>query len=187
MVNKCRYSGGWNLGVNLNSLAKQDQKSPVQKQKPTKRKSLIGIQSPDSVNHFDTVKLTRTIADRRSSDSLKQVLVRNILNPHAMYSPVLKSKKSQRGPRIDQSDFINHFQKQTESIHVYEMDETELDSPSYEWVIVFLPLVLGLIFLLIPALALVGTWIVCLYIAIAYLLIDGALDIDLSWFTFFVQ
>ena len=187
MVSKCRYSGGWNLGVNLNSLAKQDQQTSVQKQKPLKRKSIVGAQSTDSINVLDSAKLTRTLASRRSNDSLKQVLVKNILNPQALYSPVLKSKKSQRVPRIDKGDFIKHLQPQTELSDRAETEETEDESSSYEWLIVFLPLLLGIIFCFIPALAVIGTWIVCIYVAIAYFLIEGLFDLDLSWFTFFVQ
>jgi hypothetical protein len=187
MVSKCRYSGGWNLGVNLNSLAKQDQQTSVQKQKPLKKKSIVGAQSTDSINVLDSAKLTRTLANRRSNDSLKQVMVKNILNPQAVYTPVLKSKKSQRGPRIDKGDFINHIQKQTELSDGAETDETDYESPSYEWLIVFVPLVLGLIFLCIPALAVIGTWIIVLYAAIGYAFIDGMFDLDLSWLSFFVQ
>lgn len=187
MVTKCRYSRGWNLGLNLNSIAKQDQKPSVQKQKPFKRNSLVVAQSTDSVIVIDSVKLSQKLANRRSNDSLKQVLVKNILNPQAMYSPVLKSKKSVRGPRIDKGDFVNHIQKQTELTGAIEMEEDEYESTSNEWIIIFLPLLLGIIFCFIPALAVVGTWIVCIYVAIAYILIDGSLDLDLSWFTFFVQ
>ena len=187
MVTKCRYSRGWNLGLNLNSIAKQDQKPSVQKQKPLKRNSLVVAQSTDSVNVIDSVKLTQNLANRRSNDSLKLVLVKNILNPQAMYSPVLKSKKSVRGPRIDKGDFVNHIQKQAELTGVIEMEDDEYESSSYEWIIIFLPLLLGIIFCFIPALAVIGTWIVCIYAAIAYILIDGSLDLDLSWFTFFVQ
>jgi uncharacterized membrane protein len=115
------------------------------------------------------------------------VLVKNILNPQAVYTPVLKSKKSQRAPRIDKGDFINHYQKQTELSNVSEMDETEYESPSYEWLIVFLPLLLGIIFCFIPVLAVIGTWIIVLYAAIGYAFIDGMFDLDLSWLTFFVQ
>jgi hypothetical protein len=187
MVSKCRYSGGWNLGVNLSSLSKQDQQPSAKNGKHSKKKSIIGVQSTDSVNVFDSVKLTQEDANRRSNDSLKQVLVKNILNPQAVYTPVLKSKKSQRGPRIDKGDFINHIQKQTELSNVSETDETDYESPSYEWLIDFVPLVLGLIFLCIPALAVIGTWIIVLYAAIGYAFIDGMFDLDLSWLSFFVQ
>lgn len=187
MVSKCRYGNGWNLGVNLNSLAKQDQQPSVKKQKPLNRKAIVGAQSTDSVSVYDSVKLTQKDANRRSNDSLKQVLVKNILNPQAVYTPVLKSKKSQRAPRIDKGDFINHYQKQTELSNVSEMDETEYESPSYEWLIVFLPLLLGIIFCFIPVLAVIGTWIIVLYAAIGYAFIDGMFDLDLSWLTFFVQ
>ena len=187
MVTKCRYSRGWNLGLNLNSIAKQDQKPSVQKQKPLKRNSLVVAQSTDSQSVIDSVKLSQKLANRRSNDSLKQVLVKNILNPQAVYSPVFKSKKSVRGPRIDKGDFVSHIQKQTELTGAIEMEDDEYESTSNEWIIVFLPLLLGIIFCFIPALAVVGTWIVCIYVAIAYILIDGSLDPDLSWFTFFVQ
>lgn len=187
MVTKCRYSRGWNLGLNLNSIVKQDQKSTVQKQKPFKRNSLVVEQSNDSASIIDSIKMTQKLASRRSNDSLKQVLVKNILNPQAMYSPVLKSKKSLRGPRIDKGDFVNHIQKQTELTGAIEMEDEEYESTSNEWLIIFLPLLLGIIFCFIPALAVIGTWIVCIYAAIAYILIDGSLDLDLSWFTFFVQ
>jgi hypothetical protein len=187
MVTKCRYSGGWNLGVNLNSLAKQDQKYSAQKQKTFKRKPLVDALYTETVSIADSLKFARLLASGASNDSLKQALVKNILNPQAVYSSVLKSKKSQRGPRIDKGDFINYFQNQTEISNVSEMDESEYDSPSYEWVLVFVPLVLGLIFLAIPALAVIGTWIIVIYAAIGYALLDGMLDMDFSWFTFFVQ
>jgi len=187
MVTKCRYSRGWNLGVNVNSIAKQDQKSPEQKQKYLKRNSIIGKQSTDSIGEAVSVKYTQDITYRRSSDSIKKLLVKNILNPQTMYSQVLKSKKSVRGPRIDKGDFVSHIQKQTELKNTPEFEEVEYESASNEWIIVLAPLVLGIIFLFIPALAVIGTWIVCIYAAIIYALIEGMFDFDLSWFTFFVQ
>lgn len=187
MVTKCRYSNGWNLGVNVNSIAKQDQKPSVHKQKPLKRKYTAVEQSTDSVGEAVSVKFTQEITNRRSSDSIKQLLVKNILNPQTMYSPVLKSKKSVRGPRIDKGDFVSHIQEQTEITNAAEFEEDAYESASNEWIIVLAPLVLGIIFLFIPALAVIGSWIVCIYAAIIYALIEGMFDFDLSWFTFFVQ
>ena len=187
MVTKCRYSNGWNIGINVNSIAKQDQMPSGQKQKPLKRKYTAVEQSTDSVGEAVSVKVTQEITNRRSSDSLNLVLVKNILNPQTMYSPVLKSKKSVRGPRIDKGDFVSHIQQPTELSNTAEFEEDEYESASNEWIIVLAPLVLGIVFLFIPALAVIGTWIVCIYAAIIYALIDGIFDFDFSWFTFFVQ
>jgi hypothetical protein len=187
MVTKCRYSRGWNVGINLNSVARQDQSQLTVKPKTQNRKSARNTIHQDTISSLDSMQIPRADKLEEINDSFKRKIVQSILNPQAAYAPVLQTKKVLKFPKVKQIDFLSHLQNVVNNDTQNESSEDDETGGSYEWLIIVAPLVLALIFLAIPPLAVIGVWIIAIYAAIIYCLINDMFDFDLSWFTFFVQ
>lgn len=184
MVNKCRYSGGWQVDFSLRSTAKQEQASTVSVQTKRKQKSVRNLSKEEQKNTPDSVVITKQTKPSSVLDSMQVLAVHAILHPEFVREQVQK-KSPLHKVSAPKDKVFQSFQSQNATSNPY--DSIAEEGAGSDWLIILLPFVIGVIFLFIPALATIGSWIVALYIAVAYLLINDSIGLDLSWFTFFVQ